>query len=111
MLNCPNCAAPIDPILNKCPYCKTSYYDMSAIDFENNQPFYLKIKINGFYITQLVKPEVGTIEITSDPVYVYGGKNNNRLTCFEGNRLVSTQVNFTGIPNKNGTIMEIEKVI
>jgi len=37
--NCPNCAAPYDAALNKCPYCGTSYFDMSCID------------INSFFIT------------------------------------------------------------
>lgn len=33
--NCPNCGAVYEPEKNKCPYCGTSYYDMSAIDFED----------------------------------------------------------------------------
>ena len=55
--NCPNCSAPYNVELNKCPYCGTSYYDLSAIDITTHEPFYLKIKaeINGApcYITQL----------------------------------------------------------
>lgn len=42
--NCPNCGAVYEIDKNKCPYCGTSYYDMSAIDFEDGEPFYLKIK-------------------------------------------------------------------
>jgi len=42
--NCPNCAAPYDVDLNKCPYCGTSYYDLSALDLASSEPFYLKIK-------------------------------------------------------------------
>ena len=33
--NCPNCGAVYEIDKNKCPYCSTSYYDMSAIDFTN----------------------------------------------------------------------------
>ena len=42
--NCPNCGAPEDVELNKCPYCGTSYFDMSAIDMEMHEPFFLKIR-------------------------------------------------------------------
>ena len=44
--NCPNCGAVYEIGKNKCPYCGTSYYDMSAIDFTNGEPFYLKIRTN-----------------------------------------------------------------
>ena len=44
--NCLNCGAPYDINENKCPYCGTSYYDLSALDLSNNEPCYLKIKIN-----------------------------------------------------------------
>lgn len=42
--NCPNCGAPYNVELNKCPYCGTSYFDMSAIDMETHEPFFLKIR-------------------------------------------------------------------
>lgn len=63
--NCPNCGAVYEPEKNKCPYCGTSYYDMSALNFE---PFYLKIKTNmdgkPAYITQLVKPYLDKTNIS-----------------------------------------------
>lgn len=46
--NCPNCAAPYDVALNKCPYCGTSYFDMSCIDINNEKPFYLKLRTGNF---------------------------------------------------------------
>ena len=71
--NCPNCGAVYEPEKNKCPYCGTSYYDMSALNFESSEPFYLKIKtnINGkpVYITQLVKPYLDRLSINFDADY------------------------------------------
>lgn len=29
--NCPNCGAPIEPDLCKCPYCGTAYADLSVL--------------------------------------------------------------------------------
>lgn len=43
MRNCINCSAPIDLDATKCPYCGTSYYDLSVIPF--NKKFALKINI------------------------------------------------------------------
>ena len=45
--NCPNCAAPYDVNLNKCPYCGTNYFDISCIDIDSFEPFYLKLKKGG----------------------------------------------------------------
>ena len=64
--------------LNQCPYCGTSYFDMSAIDFTNGEPFYLKFKVNmgGYecYVTQLVRPRVESMEFSSDSVVCTAAK-------------------------------------
>ena len=54
-LNCPNCGAPISADNNKCPYCHTSYFDLSSIDINNDEPFYLKIRMGKMTLTQLVR--------------------------------------------------------
>ena len=35
MKNCINCGAPIEHNTTKCPYCNTSYFDFTNIDFDN----------------------------------------------------------------------------
>ena len=42
--NCPNCGAPLEADICKCPYCGTSYFDISAINIDDGEPFYLKLK-------------------------------------------------------------------
>lgn len=68
--NCPNCGAVIDYEQHKCPYCGTSYFDMSCIDLESGEPIYLKIKTKlGDYtahITQLVIPKEVDVKYTED---------------------------------------------
>ena len=106
--NCPNCGAPYEADKNKCTYCGTSYYDMSAIDFESGEPFYLKIKTkwNGkyVYITQLVRPILDTIEVTTDTTD-YIGKYSEKLHSYVSNRGLTTNVGFIGVPDKNGNLM------
>lgn len=92
--NCPNCAAPYDPALSKCPYCGTIYFDMSVIDFDHHEPFWLKIRVNECEITQFVVPEVGEIETNYDEVYAYGGHGNNRIMIVKGSPDISTNISF-----------------
>ena len=67
--NCPNCGAPYDVNLNQCPYWKTSYFDMSCIDIDDREPFYLKLKTNGMVFTSKVVADPNmSIEISADSV-------------------------------------------
>lgn len=72
--NCPNCGAPYDVILNKCPYCGTSYFDLSAIDICSAEPFYLKLKSgNVTYTSKVVVKEDASITISKDIADVVNG--------------------------------------
>lgn len=105
--NCPNCGAVYEINKNKCPYCGTSYYDMSAVDFESGEPFYLKIRTNmngqQVCITQLVKPILNTIEMQTDTVDCY--VHNDKVASYISNRSLTTNINFIGISDQNGNLM------
>ena len=111
-INCPNCAAPIEPELNKCPYCGTTYFDMSCIDFENEKPFYLKIKTKykGFdcYITQFVKPKLTTIEQSYSTNDITGGRGNLTILRETFEKGQTTNISFGGIPFGNNELMRVE---
>lgn len=109
--NCPNCGAVYEIDKNKCPYCGTSYYDMSAIDFEDGEPFYLKIKtkMNGktIYVTQLVVPKFGGLTLNNECAYAYGRYNKRLCSCVT-NQILTTDVTFETVPDKNGSLFQIE---
>ena len=113
--NCPNCAAPYNIELNKCPYCGTSYYDLSALDLAAQEPFYLKIKVdmNGSscYITQLVRPKRNmSMEVSSETVECRDGIGNI-VTTFTKNRSLITNLSFEAVvtdTHKNLCTIEIE---
>ena len=111
--NCPNCGAVINPEQHKCSYCGTSYFDMSTIDFENGKPFYLKIKTkwNGHdvFITQLVKPSLNTINLTTTSDYCYGGKVE-QLLSFKNENCLTTEISFLGIPMTDNSLLKMEVV-
>lgn len=112
-MNCPNCGAVINPEQHRCSYCGTSYFDMSAIDFENGKPFYLKIKTKwkgqDVFITQLVKPSLNTMNFTIASDYCYGGKAE-QLSSFKNENCLTTEISFTGIPMTDNSLLKMEVV-
>ena len=83
---------------------------MSAIDFENGEPFYLKIKtkVNGktTYITQFVLPTLGEIALSADLNYVYG-RYGEKICSLYLDRTINTDVSFKAIEDKNGNLFTI----
>lgn len=108
--NCPNCSAPYDIEENKCPYCGTIYFDMSIIDFDNQEPFYLKIKSHGLCFTQLVVPKADdlTMTISEDTTYVTNGKMN-KISSFVSNKTASINVSFEAVVDKQGTLIRVKE--
>lgn len=110
--NCPNCGAVYEVEKNKCPYCGTSYFDMSAIDFTTNEPIYLKIRItlNGreVFLTQKVRPRLGRIEITSNCTDYRGYKGNVKLyKCINETSLL-TNIEFEAMSMDENKLLILE---
>ena len=101
--NCPNCGAPLEIGEVKCPYCKTIYYDLSAIDFDSEEPIFLTIKKNNIVITQRVKPQTVSFESSCDEVYATDNKNH-KLTVFKTSVTLDTNITFIAIPDKNNRL-------
>ena len=99
--NCPNCAAPYDVTLNKCPYCGTSYFDMSAIDIYDKEPFYLKLKAGNMVFTSkvVVKPDISVI-ISQDTTSYTDGSG---IVLYEltKNRSIDINIGFQSVVGCN----------
>lgn len=106
--NCPNCAAPYDADLSKCPYCGTSYFDMSGLDISAGEPFYLKINNNGTVLTQLVRLTNASIAQESDSISI-GSFSNPELLRFITEISVKTKLEFEAIPQEKNVIMTLVK--
>lgn len=78
--NCPNCGAPYDSSLNACPYCKTSYFDMSAIDLNDRRPMWLKLRMGDMTFTSkvVVSPDL-SVSLTEDTYEAYDGHDRKVL--------------------------------
>lgn len=112
--NCPNCGSPYNPLLNACPYCGISYFDLTSLDLTNKQPVFLKLKTlfdnKPVELTLLVRPELRSIEINTGTEYAYSGPGNSKLVSFQTNQSVIPVLTFTGLPfgNDNKELIRME---
>lgn len=110
--NCPNCGAPYDPALNKCPYCGTIYFDMSCIDFADDKPIYLKIRTEyggkPVVMTQLVYPHLNDIHIEQQQTYT----RERGVSTLSVAHMPTVTINiaFESVPKTDGTAIVIEAV-
>lgn len=109
--NCPNCGAPYKTELNTCPYCGTSYFDMSAIDINEDRPFYLKIKMNGMVLTSKVVAEPNMEMNFTDNEIACTGKCGEVLQKFKINRSLGIDMHFKSVYEPHDVLftMEIEE--
>lgn len=105
--NCPNCGAPLEIGEVKCPYCGTTYYDLSAIDFDSNEPIFLTIRKNNMLITQKVMPQTFSFEASCDEVFATDNKGN-KLMALKTSMTLDTNITFTAIPDKNNRLAVIK---
>lgn len=103
--NCPNCAAPYDVSLNKCPYCGTSYFDLSAIDIYSTEPFYLKLKNGNITFTSkvIVKPDV-SITISNDGVDAVDGYGNV-INSIVKSQSVDIDIGFKSVADEKDAVL------
>lgn len=99
--NCPNCGAPYEIELNTCPYCGTSYFDMSAIDIGERRPFYLKIKMNGMVFTSKVVAEPDVQINLYENTYDILGKHDEKITSFIVDRGMDINMCFKSVHNSD----------
>lgn len=106
--NCPNCSAPLELGNYKCAYCGTLYLDLSMIDFDNNTPFFLTIKKDGYAFTQKVMPQTADMTATSNVVYASNARGR-KLSVFNRGMDIETNVQFIALPidKENGIISMI----
>lgn len=105
--NCPNCGAPYEIHEVRCPYCGTAYFDMSMVNMDAHEPFFLKIKVNGMLITQLVIPTATAFEHEEEVLTYYGGLGDAALLKSPVAHSLSTDLSFKAVA-RDGTLAMIE---
>lgn len=104
--NCPNCGAPYDVVLDKCPYCGTSYFDMSCIDVDGREPFYLKMRYRGRVFTSKVIADLSCIALSVDTVCVESPVGE-KIVSFNTGRNADIDIRFHSLVDNNGNLFEV----
>lgn len=68
MTNCVNCGSAKEVSATVCPFCGTSYFDLTDIDLDQHHPCVVRFKFND-HIFQM-KAFVGLAEFTVIPQYI-----------------------------------------
>ncbi len=96
MVNCPNCGAPLEPYKCKCEFCGTWYFDLTAFDMSDGNPYYVKFRTPYGVLTTLAKPEVQTIDVWDDSVDITSSFGTH-ISSFTRNRNCDIGVVFHAI--------------
>lgn len=105
MTNCPNCGAPLDEHFFKCPYCGTLYYDLTVLD--DSVPCYVRFRTGRGILTTIARPELKSINTTSDYCYAYDGRGNKIASIVCGQQS-DIDVEFHTMVNPNGELWRLE---
>ena len=86
--NCVNCGAAKDTSEIKCPFCGTTYLDMTNIDFASGEPVVCQFVLPGsskgkLIMSMLAVPQLHEISVNHDYTYVYGGFGTRPLSAFQ----------------------------
>lgn len=100
--NCVNCGAAKDTSEIKCPFCGTTYLDLTAIDFASGDPvvceFVLPTSVRlgdsegRVVMSMLARPQLDEITQTANRVDICGGFD--RMYSFIGSYDVNVGVSF-----------------
>ena len=103
--NCVNCGAAKDTSEIKCPFCGTTYLDLTAIDFASGDPvvceFVLPTSVRlgdsegRVVMSMLARPQLDEITQTANRVDVFGGFD--RMYSFIDSYDVNVGVSFRPI--------------
>ena len=105
--NCKNCGAALDIFAPKCAFCGTKNINMTDIDLASGEAANFIFKLpNNFkdaegkevILSMLAIPELQTIQMISEPTYIYGGWNDTKL-AYMNNSTFELGLNLRAISN------------
>ena len=93
MTNCPNCGSAKDPQVSVCPFCGTSYFDLTDIDLgKRRAPALVRFKYNGTIFS--MKAFVRMAELTITPNYLDVASLDARRTSIHLSDDISANIEF-----------------
>lgn len=111
--NCINCGAAKNTDEIKCPFCGTTYLDLTAIDFSSDDPvvcnFVLPHEKDKIILSMIARPHLEEISQTENKVNVYGF-GGRRLCELTSSVDMSIGISFKPIAKQNGILCGLKAV-
>lgn len=111
--NCINCGAAKDTSEIKCPFCGTTYLDLTSIDFSSYDPVICQfvlpsnIKMEGtnskVVMSMKAIPRLEEIAQDVETTNIYAGWGEGY--SFTTSRSLSVGISFKPVPNKDNTLL------
>lgn len=108
--NCINCGAAKDTSEIKCPFCGTTYLDLTAIDFSSGEPVVCEfvlpenIRLNNsnkkVIMSMIARPCLEEVTVETNTTDVYGGWSIQPVS-FVQSLDINVGVSFKPIPQKD----------
>ena len=116
--NCVNCGAAKDTSEIRCPFCGTTYLDMTGIDFASGDPVVCQFVLpnnvhfgdsdNRVIMSMLAVPRLEEISMQANTTTVYGGTGYYPLASFTDSYDINIGVSFVPVSGPNSkTLFEL----
>lgn len=113
--NCINCGAAKDTNEIKCPFCGTTYVDLTAIDFSSGDPVVCQfvlpnnVKIGDsnakVVMSMLAIPCLEDVSMTSNTTDIYGWGRDTPVASFVNSYDINVGVSFKPIQRKDKSVI------
>lgn len=118
--NCVNCGAAKDTSEIKCPFCGTTYLDLTAIDFSTGDPVVCEFVLpknfrygdkekDRVIMSMLALPQLDEISVTNSPTYLDCGWGD-RYVYHSAPPDINIGISFRPLQRKDGSIIDIRSM-
>lgn len=107
--NCINCGAAKDISDIKCPFCGTSYVDLTALDLDKNEKVALVFKAPGgkYTISALARPYLESIDVQRHSQNIYAD-NGATLAQFTDYTTANIAITFRPVHQENNVLYTVQ---
>ena len=108
--NCINCGAAKDTEEIKCPFCGTTYIDLTCIDFSSRNPVACSFKLptdDEQILTFIAIPTFESIEY--EPIYC-SFRDRLSIRAFVDSYNANVGISFRPLAQKDGSLFKVRKV-
>lgn len=113
--NCINCGAAKDTNEIKCPFCGTTYVDLTAIDFSSGDPVVCQFVLPNnvrmgdsnakVVMSMLAMPCLEDVSMTSNTTDIYGGWCGSPIASFVSGYDINVGVSFKPIQREDKSVI------